>query len=295
MRILELFAGIGAVAQATDQRHTIAAAVDINENAKAVYEANFSHRYLTKEIASLSDQEFAEFKADLWWMSPPCQPFTRRGNQRDIDDPRAQPMLRVFDAIESVKPTCVALENVVGFEKSQAWEKLKKVFASAGYHVTQIELCSSMFGLPNTRPRVFVLASRETAIAVPTRPSAEPRSLGEFLDSPAELSRWRSHLAVEPEIATDYLDGINLVHDESRSSRCFTSAYGNSHVQSGSYLEDSDYAQGIRRLSPSEMLRLLGFASDFRIPAELSARQLWKLVGNSISAPCVRHVLGCFQ
>ena len=118
MKILELFAGIGAVAQAASQHEVVA--IDINENAKQVYQSNFGHRYLTREIASLSDQEFREFGADLWWMSPPCQPFTRRGNRQDIDDPRAQPMLRVFDAIANIRPTRIALENVVGFENSRA-------------------------------------------------------------------------------------------------------------------------------------------------------------------------------
>ena len=38
--------------------------------------------------------------ANLWWMSPPCQPYTLRGNRRDVADPRAQSLLRMIDLIE---------------------------------------------------------------------------------------------------------------------------------------------------------------------------------------------------
>ena len=35
-------------------------------------------------------EELAAFGADLWWLSPPCQPYSVRGRGRDLDDPRAR-------------------------------------------------------------------------------------------------------------------------------------------------------------------------------------------------------------
>eukprot|EP00438_Fugacium_kawagutii_P036545 Skav231225 [mRNA] locus=scaffold813:188111:190842:+ [translate_table: standard] len=37
--------------------------------------------------------------ADLWLMSPPCQPFTRTGHRRDVLDPRCRALLRLVDAL----------------------------------------------------------------------------------------------------------------------------------------------------------------------------------------------------
>ncbi|MDY7093845.1 MAG: DNA cytosine methyltransferase, partial [Acidobacteriota bacterium] len=47
----------------------------------------------------------------------------------------------------------------------------------------------------------------------------------------------------------------------------------------------------LRRFSPQEVLRLLGFGPDFHLPPQLSSANGWRLAGNSLSVPAVRHVL----
>jgi hypothetical protein len=79
---------------------------------------------------------------------------------------------------------------------------------------------------------------------------------------------------------------------------CFTSAYGRSPVRSGSYLALAPRAEctgddppPLRRFSPAEVLRLLGFPAAFRLPPELPRDAAWHLAGNSLSLPAVRAVL----
>ena len=69
---------------------------------------------------------------------------------------------------------------------------------------------------------------------------------------------------------------------------CFTSAYGRSPVRSGSYVRTED---GVRRLTPTEIVGLLGFPRQFSWPCDVSFRQAWRLAGNSLSVPVVRQVL----
>ena len=69
---------------------------------------------------------------------------------------------------------------------------------------------------------------------------------------------------------------------------CFTSAYGRSHVRSGSYLQQDT---GVRRFSPTEILRLLGFPASYRLPPDLSLSKAWRLVGNSLAIAPVRAML----
>ena len=163
MRILELFCGIGGVAQACRQlpgTNSVVAAIDINQQALEVYKANFASPTYAMEIASIRPETLADFAANLWWMSPPCQPFTRRGRQRDLDDPRTAPLTHLVNAIAQVKPQYVAIENVVGFESSKAFEFVRKTLVESGYLVTSLQLCGTQFGIPNLRPRFFVMASR---------------------------------------------------------------------------------------------------------------------------------------
>jgi site-specific DNA-cytosine methylase len=294
MRILELFSGIGAVAVAAQDSAEIAYAFDINQSAMQIYRANFNSPSQVQEITSLSDSLLSGFDDCLWWMSPPCQPFTRRGLQKDTEDDRTKPLLRLVSAIEKIRPIHVALENVIGFENSKTHDILVASLDRAGYSFSSTELSSSDFGLPNLRPRFFLAASRATQPKLELEPPtfSARKTVADFLDSDVELSRWGKSLFVDPKQIVRYADAINVVRPDSDFTRCFTSAYGRSIVRSGSYLETE---HGFRRFSPTEQCRLLGFPRDFQFPSDMSALQLWKLIGNTVSIPCARHVLGSFS
>ena len=285
-KLLELFSGIGAVAAACDEIEVVSA-IDISQLATRVYAANFSSPHLVREISTLPDGLLAEFNADVWWMSPPCQPFTRRGLQADTNDPRCQALLRMTEAIARVRPKIAAMENVHGFESSNAFARMRSALSRGEYRIATAKLCSSQFGLPNLRPRFFLVASRIGEPSLETPRSIASPQLTSFLDPSVELARW-GNLNVSESQLNEYAHAVNIVAPQETLSRCFTSAYGRSIVRSGSYLKTE---QGVRRFSPSEVARLLGFPDDFVLPNALKTRQLWKLLGNSLSIPCVRHVL----
>jgi site-specific DNA-cytosine methylase len=91
-------------------------------------------------------------------------------------------------------------------------------------------------------------------------------------------------------MARQYAGAIDVIDAADPHARCacFTAAYGRSPVRSGSYLATSG---GLRRFSPQEILRLLGFPASFRLDLRLTREQAWRLVGNSLSVMAVTHVL----
>jgi site-specific DNA-cytosine methylase len=288
MRILELFSGIGSVSCAVRGTHEIACAIDINQTAASVYAANFDSPVRVREIASISDQGLAKHEAELWWMSPPCQPFTRRGLQRDLNDPRSAALLRLIQAVKTLKPAHIALENVVGFEKSQMHERLTETLSKSGYEFAQLQLCNSQFGLPNLRPRFFLVASLNRPVQLIPPDDTPAKQVKSFLLPSNKLGQFS---VLEKDLMS-YHHAINVVDSDSRTTRCFTSAYGKSNVRSGSYLK---YEAGYRRFAPREVARLIGLPDSFILPEQLTSRQLWKLLGNAVSVPSVRHVLGAFS
>lgn len=293
MRILELFSGIGAVSVAAGDLHEVVGAIDISQPAMEVFRANHLAPTRVQEITSLSDKELAGFSADLWWMSPPCQPFTRRGLQQDLADSRTTPLLHLIRAIESVGPTHVAVENVIGFEDSATYSLLTETLNRAGYHVAITQLCSSEFGLPNLRPRFFLAASKAACPHFdPPRKPQQALAVSAFLDSDHQLRHWGDDLFVDAATLEAYRRAVSIVTGDSQLTRCFTSAYGRSIVRSGSYLQVEN---GFRRFSPVEVARLLGFGEDIVLPRALTSRQLWKLLGNAVSVPCARLVLNSFD
>ena len=286
VRAVEFYSGIGAfaeAAQSTDIR--IVAAFDQSQTANLVYEQNFGLRPRSRNLDSIPASELPP--ADLWWMSPPCKPFTVRGRRRDELDPRAVSFLNLIGLLPLCQPQAVMVENVGGFADSRVKAHLISVLSQSGYTLKELDLCPTDFGVPMRRPRHFVLAVRSGFRIL----EAGARRWN-FLPLPHFLEPDPSPaLTVEASTMTRHSRGFDVV-DPSRpdaSLICFTSGYGRCLKASGSFISMPDGQ--VRRLSPEEILRLLGFGESFRLPPKIDLRTCWRLVGNSVDVRSVRHLL----
>lgn len=281
MTLLELFSGIGGVSAAVKGIGIdVVAAVDTDEAANEVHRANWPAPVFCRNL-SARRLDFLPV-ADVWWMSPPCQPFTVRGRRGDVDDARCRPFLRLVEALSERRPTWVALENVPGFLGSVAHTALRDRLDALGYCVTEGILCPLDFGMPNLRRRAYLLAG-PVAPPWPVPPRTARPPVREFLDeAPDETLRLTDHLLAR------YATALAIATPDDTDTCCFTSAYGSSPVYCGSYLRE---VGGPRRFSPNEIARLLGFPPTFRMPSSLSVKKRWALVGNSVSVPVARALL----
>ena len=287
LKVLELFSGIGGLAAAVDGHAEVVGAVDHDLRAQAVYADNWPHPRHVKNLVSVRSEWLAAFEADLWWMSPPCTPHGIRGKQADLDDPRAASFVALMAHLREVRPAHVALENVPWFHGSRAWELWCETLSAAGYaHHTWAELCPSDLGWPNTRRRLYAVASRTTPLTLPPL-DARRRSLAGFLDP------WDEALRVPAARQERFGDAFHLVDadDPDAHTATFTKAYGKSPVYAGSYLRQHDgVTPSIRHFSPTEIARIQGFPRQFSMWG-VHPKVGWKLIGNSVSVPVVSHVL----
>jgi site-specific DNA-cytosine methylase len=289
VRTLELFAGIGGLHAACPWLKVVAA-VDINRDSEAVYSRNFSAPYLIRELETISHDWLAGRDADLWWMSPPCTPFTRKGEQRDILDVRTRALLHLIDAVARIRPAYVVLENVVGFENSQTFQHLSDAWQGSGYHLRTYTLCPTQLGWPNRRPRVYVIATQGAFSLGDIPELTPPRALKDLLVRYESDAAQREGLRVSADIALKYGAALDIVDvdDAHAVAACFGSSYGRAITKAGSYIA-TEY--GLRRFSPREVANILGFSSNFVLPDHLPARRLWQLLGNSLSLPVVSHIM----
>lgn len=284
-RVLELFCGIGGCAAALGDAASVAAAVDVNRNALKAYDHNFPHTTVNCSVESMSPQTLHDWQADLWWLSPPCQPYTRRGRKRDEKDPRAASLLALIPSIREVRPAYLALENVPEFCHSRVYERLKIQLQLTDYTVRECFLCATELGLPNRRRRFYLVASRMGLHPWSSAP-IDRFSIRDILQKQVD-----PHLEAPAIVLQKYRRAIHVVPwDEDQITNCFTSAYGRSYIRSGSYLSENGR---IRRFSPTEILKILGFPAGYSLPTSFSFRQAWPLVGNSLCVPAVRHILSC--
>lgn len=140
----------------------VIAAIDINENANATYQHNYPDvNCLNKNIQKLRIKDFQDVNCIL--MSPPCQPFSRNGMFKDIEDRRADAFVIVCEIIKSQqlpKLSYVLMENVMGFEKSQMRGIFIEALSSAGFHFQEFIISPTQIGVPNSRHRYYCIARK---------------------------------------------------------------------------------------------------------------------------------------
>jgi DNA (cytosine-5)-methyltransferase 1 len=290
-RAIEFFAGIGGFATAWPKGN-IVAAFDINQRAAEVYQANHPHPYKIREIETISLDELTQLAGNFWWMSPPCQPYTTRGKQRDIEDHRSRSLLRLIELIPHCVPDCIVLENVVGFVGSKAQLLLIEQLSRCGYRVQDVQLCPTELHWPNRRKRYYLIASMRHH-PHPWKPKPVNQiALHEILEK--QIKDDTNELLIAHDAFAKIVGGTDRVSPESsKPTACFASSYGRSLVRSGSYLEQRDGSY--RRFTPREVASLMGYPPTFKLPGHLGNRELWKLLGNSLSIPAVKYVLSHLQ
>ena len=116
-------------------------------------------------IEHLSIAQYEQYNADCWLMSPPCQPFTRGGNELDTNDARSKGLLFLIELFGKISnpPRFVFVENVVGFEKSKCRDLLVRQLKLLNYNVCEymVSPLDPVVAIPNARMRYYLSASRD--------------------------------------------------------------------------------------------------------------------------------------
>jgi DNA (cytosine-5)-methyltransferase 1 len=107
-------------------------------------------------------------QADLAWASSPCQDLSLAGSRAGLTGGRSSAFWgfwRLIQALdgEARAPRVIVLENVAGLLSSNAGDDFTAVcraFGEAGYVFGAVEIDAAAF-LPQSRPRVFVIATRQ--------------------------------------------------------------------------------------------------------------------------------------
>jgi DNA (cytosine-5)-methyltransferase 1 len=127
------------------------------------------------DIAELIEQRGAALQAmahrvDLMAGGPPCQGFSHAGRRR-ADDPRNRLFEDYLRLVDILQPKLVLIENVRGFKSDfgDAGSGEIRNFAATlierlghQYDITSKILVASNFGVPQIRPRFFVIGAKKS-------------------------------------------------------------------------------------------------------------------------------------
>lgn len=211
------------------------AALDVNTVANAVYAHNYGSSVVkTRNIQSLSEKEIKKLNANMLLMSPPCQPHTRQGLQRDMEDKRSSALSHICTLI----PQCdslqyVLMENVKGFEGSQARQQFIEALEEGGFYWREFILTPTQFNVPNTRHRYYCIARRVNDFSFEAGKIWEHMP-GTNIES-TQQSTCKISSIIEPNVQPETLvpDNVlakrvlvmDIIHPTQSRSMCFTKGY----------------------------------------------------------------------
>jgi DNA (cytosine-5)-methyltransferase 1 len=112
-KFVDLFAGIGGFHAALSAAGgECVYAVEIDSAAAAVYESNWGINPLGDITKDASDNVMKVPQHDVLCAGFPCQPFSKSGAQRGMDETRGTLYWNILRIIQKRKPSVVILENV---------------------------------------------------------------------------------------------------------------------------------------------------------------------------------------
>ncbi|SQD97995.1 putative 5-methylcytosine methyltransferase [Parafrankia sp. Ea1.12] len=101
--------------------------------------------------------------------SPPCQPFSVAGNRLWLADPRGRLIHQPMRFARALRPVWIAMEEVPAV--LPIWERFAYELRRSGYAIWVGILSAEEYGVPQTRRRAFLLASRAQDTIRPPQPT----------------------------------------------------------------------------------------------------------------------------
>jgi DNA (cytosine-5)-methyltransferase 1 len=178
---ISLFSGAGGLDIGIEQAgFRVAAAVEINSDAADTMEKNFhglESPVLREDIREVPTREILRAaglkgreRPDLVAGGPPCVAFSKSGFwldwKREGRDPAAGLLSAYTRVLNEARTRAFVLENVYALtyknNQSRPWfDRLLKEIADAGYQFEWAVLNAADYGVPQLRPRVFVVGTRK--------------------------------------------------------------------------------------------------------------------------------------
>jgi len=169
-RFIDLFAGIGGFHAALKSMGGEAVyAVEVDPAAARVYEQNWGHNALGDITKDANDQHVTVPAHDVLAAGFPCQPFSKSGAQRGMDETRGTLYWNILKIIDKHRPKVVLLENVrnlAGPRHLHEWQVIYETLTDLGYRVAATPAVFSPHllppergGRPQVRERVFITAT----------------------------------------------------------------------------------------------------------------------------------------
>jgi DNA (cytosine-5)-methyltransferase 1 len=297
MKIGTFCSGIGAPEQALKSlkiNHSVEFAAEIDKYARITYLKNHEAKNFYEDLTKINYKSLPD--VNLFVAGFPCQAFSI------ADDIRGTIFFNIHEYLKVKGPECFILENVKGLlshDNGNTFGTIIKYLAksingnlsmftdknSVNYHIYYKALNATDYGIPQNRQRIFIIGFKNDNHS--------------FTWPEPELLKLKLHDLLEKEVPEKYFLSNKavqgLLNQEEKGFGFGANILISPKIRSRYYKDGSDCLiqsnqNQVRRLTPRECFRLMGFPDTFNI-SEVSETQAYKQAGNSIVVNVIEKII----
>ncbi len=276
-------------------------AVDNDEYCTKIYNANFDHKCIVKDVRNIEPKNIPDF--DVLVGGFPCQSFSISAlnpPRLGYKDERGMLFFEMVKILKEKKPRAFIAENVKGLlsaNEKRAFPMILKEFSEAGYDVQYFLVNASKFGVPQKRERVIIIGFRDEVDKnnfIFSHFIPQSSVLGDVIDvqENENESLFFSKRAVVGMLAVR--DKMNKGRAQDLSQPCNTISAHLAKVSLNStdpvLLVEGRY----RRFSCREAARIQSFPDSFVLDLVSPIRQ-YKAIGNAVPPVMMWHIANSLQ
>lgn len=276
-------------------------AVDNDAYCSKIYNANFEHKCIVKDVRQIVPKHIPDF--DVLVGGFPCQSFSisaQNPPRLGYKDERGMLFFEMVKILKAKKPRAFIAENVKGLlsaNNKQAFPMILREFSDAGYSVQYYLVNASKFGVPQKRERVIIIGFRDAIDEENFHFSHYiPKSsvLGDVVDSEEDKneSLFFSDKAVAGMMAVR--EKMNKGRAQDLNQPCNTISAHLAKVSLNSTDPVLMVGGRYRRFSCREAARIQSFPDSFTLDVVSPNRQ-YKAIGNAVPPVMMWHIANSVQ
>lgn len=255
-------------------------------------------------------------QVDLLVGGSPCQSFSIIGKRGGFNDTRGTLFYEYARIVKETQPKAFIFENVRGMlnhDGGKTWETVQNTFKELNYKIFIRKdnpiLNAKNYGIPQNRPRLFVIGIRNDLNTTPFKFPEEielTTTVRDYLDKNVDSKYYLGQKGFEfvtnPKYKNRAQINSNIMQCQKANQQFnwngefvfipFEEVKNNEDILSKAYVSEYKGIKGVcRKLTPEECVRLMGFSNKFKFPEKMNDKDKYRQAGNSIVVNIFEKIL----
>ena len=225
---VDLFCGVGGLTRGLlDADIAVKAGFDSDQSCEFAYKSNNQVEFVCKDICEIEASDIAPYWGDaevrILVGCAPCQPFSPlQSNRADAkNDDEKWGLLKEFSRLaRETEAEIVSMENVPHLKKCDIYDRFVSDLEADGFEISVQTVPCAKYGVPQTRRRLVLLASKRGKIKLVDPDSAFESTVKAAIGNLAPAKKPSDAVGSDPAHVAYNLSDINMERIQSSRPGC---------------------------------------------------------------------------